>query len=66
MSNVIFLKRSYACEFCNPAWHPAPPPDTPRCTCYYPCEEWWCPEFRRLDDFFDDYRNTSDYEDDDL
>ena len=54
-AEVIYLKRSSRCEFCNPAWNPAPPPDTPPCTCYYPCEEWWCPERPQAsDDFIDD------------
>ena len=38
---VISLRRSYACDFCNPVRKQTP---EVKCTCYYPCEEWWCPE----------------------
>jgi hypothetical protein len=55
--SIAYLKRSFACDFCSPT--PAPPPDTPKCTCYYPCEEWWCPE---RSDFSDD--EGPDYLDD--
>ncbi len=58
-NNVVYLKRSYSCEFCNPAWSPAPPPDTPPCTCYYPCEEYFCPARPALD-------NDDDSDDGDL